>query len=304
MQLSGAKPYLAANLRSLTAKDFYQWVEYCNAPENKTTLARTRAANGDPEPFRVRFWGVGNEAWGCGGNFRPEEYAAEFRRFTSWVPDYGVDLALIASGPNGDDVNWTRRFFQALTEYDKNALKNLYGWSTHYYCGTTGKGDAVDFTEQDWYQLLAKAIRMERIIEDHWQAMGEIDREHRVKLVIDEWGAWHKRGSQIDPTYLFGQMPTMRDALISALTLDIFNRHADKIAMANVAQLVNNLHCLFLARREQFLLTPNYHVFAMYAPHQGGQSLRAIVDSAQAFDNLPCWQVRRLCTINSWSSLS
>ncbi len=281
-RLTGAQPYFAANLRSLAAKDFYQWVEYCNSPEGKTTLARMRAENGDPAPFQVQFWGVGNEAWGCGGNFQPDEYASEFRRFSAWVPEYGNNLSLIASGPNGDDVQWTRRFFQALTEHDKNATKHVYGWAMHYYCGTAGKGQAVDFTEADWYELLHKAIRMENIIQDHWRAMGEVDREHRVKLVVDEWGAWHKRGSEIDPTYLFGQMPTMRDALISGLTLDIFNRNADKVVMANAAQLVNNLHCLFLAKESQFLLTPTYHVFSMYAAHKGGQSVRTVFDSASA----------------------
>jgi alpha-L-arabinofuranosidase len=282
-RLSGAQPYFAANLRSLPAKDFYQWVEYCNAPAVKTTLSRMRAENGDAQPFHVRFWGVGNEAWGCGGNFNPEAYASEFRRFTAWIPQWtGNELAVIASGPNGDDVQWTRRFFQSITEYHKNALKNIYGWAMHYYCGTAGNGQAVDFTEADWYELLGKAIRMEDIIQDHWRAMGEVDREHRVKLVVDEWGAWHKRGTEADPTYLFGQMPTMRDALITGLTLDIFHRHADKIAMANVAQLVNNLHCLFLAREDQFLVTPNYHVFDMYSAHKGNQLVRSVFNSATA----------------------
>ncbi len=273
-RLIGAQPYLAANLRSASARDFYEWVEYCNAPAGRTTLSDERAAAGDAEPFGVRFWGVGNESWGCGGNFTPEEYAMEFRRFTAWVPDYGLPLAFIGSGPSGGDVDWTKRFLARLTERDKGLLGLLYGWGMHYYCGTAGQGQAVDFTEDDWYALLAKANRMEPLILTQWAAMAESDPKHRVKLAVDEWGAWHRAGTEVDPTYLFGQTSTMRDALVAALSLDTFNRHADKLAMANVAQLINNLHSLFLARGDKFTVTPNFHVFEMYAAHHGGQSLR------------------------------
>jgi alpha-L-arabinofuranosidase len=276
-RLIGAQPYIAANVRSLTATDFYQWVEYCNAPSGQTTLSDQRAANGDPDPFRVRFWGVGNESWGCGGNFTPEEYATEFRRFTAWVPSYGLPLALIGSGPSGGDVEWTRRFFRKLTERDKGLIGLLYGWAMHYYCGSAGKGDALDFTERDWYELLGKAVVMESLIQQQWAALAEADPSHRVKLIVDEWGAWHRAGTEVHPAYLFGQTSTLRDALIAALTLDIFNRHADKVIMANVAQLINNLHSLFLAREDQFVATPNFHVFEMYAAHQGGQSLRTVL---------------------------
>jgi alpha-N-arabinofuranosidase len=273
-KLIGAQPYLAANLRSNTARDFYEWVEYCNAPAGQTTLSEQRAANGDPEPFGVRFWGIGNESWGCGGDFTPEEYAGEFRRFTAWVPAYGVPLAFIGSGPNGGDLDWTRKFFQRLTERDRGYLRRLYGWALHYYCGTSGKGNSIDFTLPDWYELLGKSLQMESLITKHWAVMGELDSQHRVKLVVDEWGAWHRAGTEVGPTHLFGQTSTMRDALVAALTLDIFNRHADKVAMANVAQLINNLHSLFLAREDKFVVTPNFHIFEMYAAHHHGQSLR------------------------------
>ena len=281
-KLIGAQPYLATNLRSNTARDFYEWVEYCNAPSPQATLAEQRAANGDPEPFRVRFWGVGNESWGCGGNLTPEEYATEFRRFTAWVPRYGVPLAFIGAGPNSGDIDWTRKFFARLTERDRGLVNLLYGWALHYYCGTAGKGDAIDFTVSDWYELLGKSIRMETLIKDHWAAMGDVDRQHRVKLVVDEWGAWHHAGTEVARTHLFGQTSTLRDALIAGLTLDIFNRHADKVAMANVAQLINNLHSLFLAREDKFVATPNFHVFEMYSDHHHGQSLRTVFSVPQA----------------------
>jgi alpha-N-arabinofuranosidase len=274
-RLIGAQPYLAANLRSLPPKDFYEWIEYCNSPAGLTSLADLRASQGDKDPFDVRFWGVGNESWGCGGDFAPDEYAVEFRHYTAWLPQFGVDLALIASGPNGGDIDWTRRFLSKLAEKGNPMLRKVYGLALHYYCGTSGKGNAVDFTVEDWYSLLAKATRMESLITDHWAAMGETDTQHRIKLVVDEWGAWHKAGTEVHSAYLFGQMPTMRDALISGLTLDTFHRHADKIVMANVAQLINNLHCLFLAREDQFVVTPNYHVFRMYADHRGAKAVRA-----------------------------
>jgi len=275
-KLIGAQPYLATNLRSNTARAFYEWVEYCNAPAGQTTLSDQRAATGDTEPFKVRFWGVGNESWGCGGDFTPEEYAAEFRRFTAWVPNYGVPLAFIGSGPNGGDISWSRRFFSRLTERDRNHVRRLYGWALHYYCGTAGEGNSIKFTVDDWYELLGKAVHMEKLITEHWAAMGEVDKDHHVKLIIDEWGAWHHAGTEVDPTHLFGQTSTMRDALIASLTLDIFNRHADKVAMANVAQLINNLHSLFLAREDKFVATPNFHIFEMYTAHHGGKSLRTV----------------------------
>ena len=276
-RLVRAEPYIAANVRSLTALDFDRWVEYCNSPAGLTTMADMRAQNGNREPYNVQYWGIGNEAYGCGGSLTAAEYAVEFRKFASWVPEYGTKLSLIACGPGGDDFKWTRGFFEELTARGKDQLNALFGSSLHYYCGTTGKGNAVDFTVDDWYGLLKKSDVMETLIQRHWSVMGEVDVTHKVKLVVDEWGAWHHAGTEIDRSFLFVQMPTMRDALITALTLDIFHRHADKVAMANVAQMINNLHCLFLAHGDKFVVTPNYHVFDMYKAHKGGQAVRMLV---------------------------
>jgi alpha-N-arabinofuranosidase len=277
-RLVGSEPYLATNVRSATPEDFTQWVEYCNAPAGSTTLADERAANGSREPLGVRFWGVGNESWGCGGTYAPEEYAMEYSRFASWVPDFGVELALIAAGPNGGELDWTRGFFSRMvaTPHRRSLLAGMYGWALHYYCGTSGEGQAVEFGENDWYPLLKKADRMEELITQHWGIMGEFDESHRVKLLVDEWGAWHRPGSEVHSTHLFGQTSTMRDALVAALTLDTFNRHADKVVMGNVAQLVNNLHSLFLAHEDRFVATPNFHVFEMYSAHRGGTSARSV----------------------------
>ncbi|MGD2135625.1 MAG: alpha-L-arabinofuranosidase C-terminal domain-containing protein, partial [Gemmatimonadales bacterium] len=279
-RLVGAEPYLATNVRTLPARAFLEWVEYCNSPAGSTTLAELREAGGDREPFGVRYWGIGNESWGCGGNFRPEEYAAEFRRFATWaVPAYGVDLAFIGAGPSGRDLDWTRRFFEKLVE--RRELGRMWGWALHHY-SSAPNGEAVAFDETAWYDLLASADRVDSIIAAQWQAMGELDRQHRVKLVVDEWGAWHRMTTNVDPAHLFGQQSTIRDALVAALTLDTFHRHADKVAMANIAQLVNCIQSLFLADEDRFLVTPTYHVFAMYAAHQGARAVRMVASAPEA----------------------
>jgi alpha-L-arabinofuranosidase len=300
-RLVGAQPYLAVNLRQLPARAFKEWVEFCNSPAGSTTLADLRAAGGDREPYNVRYWGVGNEAWGCGGNFAPEEYAAEYRRFATWnVPDYGVGLRFIGSGPSGGDLDWTRRFFAALD--GRGDLGRMWGWALHHYSSTPA-GDALRFDTPAWYGLLASADQMEGLITRHWQVMGERDRQRRVKLVVDEWGAWYDMTTNVDPTHLFGQQSTVRDAVLAGLTLDTLNRHADKVAMANVAQLVNCLHSLFLARGDQFVVTPTYHVFAMYAAHQGAQAVRTAVTSPEIRFTTAQGEARSLRGLNGSASL-
>ncbi|HEV3122383.1 MAG TPA: alpha-L-arabinofuranosidase C-terminal domain-containing protein [Isosphaeraceae bacterium] len=275
-RLSGVEPYFAANVGTGTAEEYQRWVEYCNGPPGSTTLADERASNGDRDPLAVRLWGVGNESWGCGGKFTPEDYCTEYRRFTEWLPSYGQKLYLIAAGPNGNDTNWTRRFFKKWADYSRAPIQ---GWAPHYYCGTTGH--ALNFSHDQWYEMLGKANQMERLILDQWAALGEFDREHKVKLVVDEWGAWHPPGTEINPRHLFEQMGCLRDALVAALTLDTFNRHAEKVDMANIAQLVNNLHSLFLADGDHFVATPTFHVFEMYRPHQGSRGVRIAVEAPE-----------------------
>jgi len=282
--LSGAEPYIAANVRSLTALDFDRWVEYCNSPSGSTTLAQERGARGFANPFNVRYWGIGNESWGCGGSFTPEDYATEFRRFTSWIPQYGLDLKLIGSGPSDDDIDWTHRFFEKLLSIRPDHVREFAGWSVHHYSWNLGrgktedwiaaKGDALRFEPVDWYELLRQSIFIEEILRDQWAAMEQYDPEHAVKLAVDEYGSWYREGTEVDPTHIFGQQITMRDALGTALTLDIFNRNADKMLLATCAQLVNNLNALFLAHEDRFIVTPNYYVFALYAAHQGAQAVR------------------------------
>jgi alpha-L-arabinofuranosidase len=283
-RLAGAQPYFAANLRSLPAQEFWRWVEYCNSPAGSTTLADQRASDGERQPLNVRFWGVGNESWGCGGEFTPEDYASEYRRYSAWVPRYGVDLALVGSGPNGDARDWTRRFFEKLTTRGRG-VGSLWGWALHHYSWNssggrktdwyTAKGDALNFDAEQYHEILREAGRTEPLILSHWDLMREFDPAHKVRLVVDEWGAWYLSGTEPTPESLLGQQNTMRDAVLAGLTLDIFNRHADKVGMANIAQLVNNLQALFLVSEDRFTLTPTYHVFDMYSAHQGATSVRA-----------------------------
>jgi alpha-N-arabinofuranosidase len=285
-KLIGAEPYLAANVRSLPASAFQQWVEYCNSPAGSTTLADARATAGYPDPFRVKYWGVGNESWGCGGEFTPQEYAVEFRRYSTWLPTYGDNLNLIASGPNTDEWSWTREFLEEVLRKGPGGLRRIYGIALHHYAwnlsrGKTqewvaGKGDALKFDAVDWYELLREGDRMEGLVTGHWQVLSEFDHQHRVKLVVDEWGPWYRPGSDATPGDQLEQMPTLRDAVFSGMTLDIFNRHPEKVAMANCAQLINCLNSLYLAHEDKFVITPVGHLFELYASHQGGQALRTI----------------------------
>lgn len=285
-KLTNAQPYLAANLRSTTALEFDHWVEYCNSPAGSTTLADMRKANGSEAPYGVKYWGVGNESWGCGGNFAPEEYASEFRRYTNWIPKYGVDLQLIGAGPNSDDRDWTHKFFEEIfTSPHPYRNSQFTGWSVHHYASNLSRGkitnnfheahgQALNFDPTDWYELMRETARVEEIMNDQWAIMGQFDPRHRVKLVVDEYGPWYHQGSEVDPTHLFGQQITVRDALATAMSLDIFNRHAEKVSVATCAQLVNNLNALFLCHGDKFFSTPNFYVFEMYAAHQGAQLLR------------------------------
>ncbi len=289
--LVGARPYLAANVRSLPAQAFWDWIEYCNSPAGTTTLAeqREKGTAGSREPFRVEFWGIGNESWGCGGNLLPDEYAQEYRRFTAAVPGFDVPLKFIGAGASSTDLDWTRGFFSRMAEKGYGAFNSIHGWGVHHYSwnvsgGRTndwnaGKGDAVRFNEEEHYELIREAERIEELLLEHWSIMGEFDKEHRVKIAVDEWGTWHRPGTELLPAHLLGQQNTMRDALVAAVSLNIFNNQADKVFMANIAQLVNCLQSLFLADGDRFLLTPTYHVFDMYSPHQGAKGLRTEVNT-------------------------
>jgi alpha-N-arabinofuranosidase len=273
-RLVGAEPYICGNVGSGTVRELRDWIEYCNF-NGDSTWARQRAADGSPVPFNVRYWGVGNENWGCGGNFSPEDYCTEFRRFGSFVRGFGQSLFVIACGPSGNDVEWTDRFFRKLVK-DYREFHNIHGYAAHYYCGTAGT--ATEYTEAEWYHLIAKGLKMEQLVLQQRAAMDVFDPARRIGLLVDEWGTWHRVEQGTNPAFLY-QQNTVRDALVAASSLDIFNRHADKVVMTNIAQTVNVLQAMVLTEGERMLVTPTGLVYELYAPHQGGQAVRVLFET-------------------------
>jgi alpha-L-arabinofuranosidase len=278
-RLVGAEPYLCGNVGSGTVRELRDWVEYCNFPyaneAEASTWARQRARDGSPEPLNIRYWGVGNENWGCGGNFSPEDYGTEFRRYASFVRGFGKGLFVIACGPSSNDVEWTNRFFRKLKK-DYWEFHNIHGYAAHYYCGTAGS--ATEYTEEEWYHLLDKGLKMEQLVVQQRAAMDAFDPTRQIGLIVDEWGTWHPVEKGTNPAFLY-QQNSIRDAVVAASSLDIFNRHADKVVMANIAQTVNVLQAMVLTEGDRMLITPTGHVYAMYAPHQGGRSLRILIET-------------------------
>lgn len=278
-ELVGAKPYFAANATTTTALEIRNWIEYCNFEQGTTSLAKLREENGRAEPFGVHYWGLGNENWGGGGNMTPEDYCAAYRKYAIIADSVGRSCEFIACGPNGNDLDWTRRFFAKL--YDQKVIKQrINGYSVHYYCGTAG--EATDFSEAQWYELLYQAAEMETVITQQRALMDPYDPQRKIGMMVDEWGCWHKSGS--GPTkggHLFEQQCTMRDALVSAITLNIFNNHCDSVVMANAAQLVNCLHSLFLAQGGHLVATPTYYIFEMMKEHQGAAAIKTVTETAE-----------------------
>jgi len=265
-RLIGAEPYICGNVGSGSPRELRDWIEYCNYPGN-STLAQQRATNGDVEPFRVKYWGVGNENWGCGGNFYPEDYAKEYRRFATFLFNFeDAPLYLIACGPSGNNHDWTRRFFEKLSGF-----RRINGFDAHYYCGTAGTD--AEYTIDQWYELICRSAYMEQLVVEQREIMDEFDKERKIHLIVGEWGTWHPPTPGREPRFLW-QQNTMRDALVAALSLDIFNRHADKVVMGNIAQTINVLQAMILTDGDKMLTTPTFHAYEMYAPHQGGESLR------------------------------
>ena len=276
-ELVGTKAYFAANLTSMTPMHIRNWMDYCLSPKGSTSLALEREKNGHPEPFDIPYWGVGNENWGGGGNMRPEFYADECRRYATLMNYAFPSAELFACGSDSSKYEWTHGTVPNLS-------KHTTGFAMHYYCGRAG--DPLNFTEEEWNTMMVKAQKMEEIILRNWSIICAHGKQDELKLVVDEWGCWHPDGSGPSKGYnLFEQQSTMRDAVVSALTLNIFNNHCDKIRMANVAQLCNNLHALFLAGGENCIVTPTYHVFDMYKGHQGAEAIEAIVTNNEEFAN-------------------
>lgn len=286
----GAKPYYATNVLFMDIKSTVDLMDYCFSPKGSSTLALEREKNGHPEPFNIPYWGIGNENWGDGGNMRPEFYADLYRMFSNTVRRFseGKDnsrkgIEIFAGGANADDYNWTHKFMENL----ENSWKRIDGYSFHYYAGYKFGGAPQNHTDEEWDQVIEKAEKMQELIDRHWaiikgRGMDGVNSngEFSSKLVIDEWGCWYPEGTgPTNGAHLYEQQSSIRDAVATAVTLNIFNNNADKVKMANVAQLVNNLHCLFLAHNEHCITTPTYHVFDLFKTHQNGTAVASVCDN-------------------------
>ncbi|MBK8281434.1 MAG: alpha-N-arabinofuranosidase [Saprospiraceae bacterium] len=269
-ELLGTEAYIAGNAGSGTVLEMSNWVEYLNHPGG-STLSDLRKLNGHPAPYKVKFWGVGNETWGCGGNMTAEYYANEYKRYATYVRNYpGVPINRIASGANGADYNWTETLM-------KNVGPNrMWGTTLHHYSIPSNtwakKGSATNFTEGEYATVMKNAWFMDELVTRHSTIMDKYDMDKKVALVVDEWGVWTDVEPGTNPGFLY-QQNSLRDALVAGMTLNIFNNHSDRVRIANLAQTINVLQALILTKGRDFLLTPTYHIFDMYKVHMDAQYL-------------------------------
>lgn len=268
-ELIGCDPYIGANVGTSSPQEMASWVEYLNF-NGLSEMGKLRAMNGHPAPYHVPFWGVGNESWGCGGRMTAEDYANKYREFAGFCKSYpGSPLKRIASGAQNDDYHWTEILMHNVP------LWLMQGLSLHYYTlvdGEDGKGWATGFTEAQYFKGLKQALFMDELIKKHSAIMDKYDPAKKIWLVVDEWGISLNEEPGTNP-YFHYQQNSLRDALIAASTLNIFNNHCDRIKMANLAQAVNVLQALILTSHDSMLLTPTYYVFDLYKVHQDAKWL-------------------------------
>jgi alpha-N-arabinofuranosidase len=259
----GCEPYICGNVGSGTVQEIQDWVEYITF-DGKSPMTDWRRKNGKEEPWKLKFFGIGNENWGCGGNMRPEFYADLYRRYQTYVRNFsGNRIYKIACGSYSDNYYWTEVLM-------REAGRMMNGLSFHYYTvpgGWGNKNSATEFGEPEWFDTLKKALLIEEYITRHSTIMDRYDPEKRVGLIVDEWGTWYRVEPGTDPSFLY-QQNSLRDALVAGLTLNIFNSHCDRVKMANLAQTINVLQAVILTEEEKMILTPTYHVFDMYKVHQ------------------------------------
>jgi len=272
--LLDCEPYICGNVGSGTVQELSQWIEYCNF-DGVSPMADLRKKNGRGDPYSVRYWGIGNENWGCGGNMTPEFYADNYRRYATYARTYGdAKLYKIACGSPGEDFNWTRVLME-------KAGKHMDGLSLHNYTVTgdwSHKGSATEFVETEWLLTMKKAGRMEELVQKHSKIMDEFDPEKKVGLIVDEWGTWFNVEPGTNPGFLY-QQNTVRDALVAGIHFNAFNNHAERVHMANIAQTINVLQSVILTEGPNMVLTPTYHVFDMYKVHQNAVKLPVYVES-------------------------
>jgi alpha-N-arabinofuranosidase len=272
------EPYICGNVGSGTVQELSQWIEYCNF-DGISPMADLRKKNGGEKPWSVKFWGIGNESWGCGGNMTPEFYADNYRRYAVYARKYGETIPYkIACGSSDNNYNWTRVLMEKTCSERGNALDGL---SLHYYTvpGEWGhKGSATQFSEIEWLITMRKAYFMDEIIQKHSAIMDEFDPKRKVALIVDEWGTWFDVEPGTNPGFLY-QQNTLRDALVAGIHFNIFNNHCERVGMANIAQTINVLQSVILTEGAKMVLTPTYHVFDMYKVHQDAFQLPVHVES-------------------------
>lgn len=269
----GCEAYVNGNVGSGSVQEMQEWVEYMTMG-GESPMAALRKENGRTEPWKVEFFGVGNESWGCGGNMRPEYYADLYRRYQTYVRQYGEErIYKIACGPNIDDYHWMEELMRIAGPW-------MDGISLHHYALTGAwedKGPALNFKEDHWWSLITSAQKMDELITKHSTIMDKYDPDKRVGLIVDEWGSWLAVEPGTNPGFLY-QQNTIRDAMVAAVTLNIFHKHADRVKMANIAQTVNVLQSMILTEGEKMVKTPSYYVFELYKNHQEGELIETYGD--------------------------
>lgn len=275
----GCKNYINGNLGSGTVQEMSEWVEYMTF-EGVSPMADLRKKNGHEESWKVDYFGVGNENWGCGGNMTPEFYGNEYRRYQTYVRNYRPDAPVfkIACGANVDDYNWTEGVLKTCS-----APWMMQGLSLHYYTHPGGwqhKGSATVFSNKEWYSTLKKTLYMDTLIKRHGAIMDRYDPDKNIAMIVDEWGTWFDCEPGTNPGFLY-QQSTMRDALVAGINLNIFNKHCDRVKMANIAQLVNVLQAVILTEGPRMLKTPTYHVFKMYKCHQDAELVDSHIETEE-----------------------
>lgn len=269
-ELLGCDAYVNGNVGSGTVREMSEWVEYLTS-DSDSPMTRLRKKNGREEPWKVRYWAIGNENWGCGGNMTAAYYTDVMKQFSTYLGSYGGNqLYRVACGPNGADLDWTETLMKDA------ASRNMFqGLSLHYYSvpgGWESKGSATRFNEADWFGTFRLNYQMESIIKGHEAIMDRYDPDNSKGLIVDEWGNWFSVEPGTNPGFLF-QQNTLRDAITAAIHLNIFNNHADRVKGANIAQAVNVLQSVILTQDDKMVLTPTYYVFRMFSVHQGARLL-------------------------------
>ncbi len=281
-EMLGCDAYVSANVGSGTVQEMVEWIEYMTSDDD-VEMANLRRQNGREKPWNVKFLGIGNESWGCGGNMTPEYYADLMKQYSTYVWEYGRDkMKRVGCGANGEDYNWTRVLMQ-------KGARNMDALSLHYYTiageSWNNKSAATGFDESLYFAGLRKALRMSELVDRHSRIMDEFDPRKRVGLYVDEWGIWTDVEPGTNPGFLF-QQNSMRDALIASATFDIFNRNCERVKMANIAQTVNVLQAMILTKGNQMVLTPTYHVFNLYKVHGDASLLPAsLISESYSYGN-------------------